>query len=443
MMKHLYFNLILLFLLIKGISAQDISPYLYGQNHWMADNDEQNRPGYLNQLWPKVEESGIQLVRYGGNGYEHRFPSKEKLKSIIDSIRGIGAEPLLQIPRGYSAKEAAELVKELKFSNGKGVRFYSIGNEPLLHNRSTIEEVYEYVTRIAPAMKAADPDIKIFIFDESSLMKEKYETVVGGKLDLTGKDKNGNWMVDGITFHNYPNGPEFDREDVVFTGPFKIRRQVEQLLEMIEKANLKNNRTGDAKLMWGLTEVNVTYVNPDREISGTGNTSYLGGQFIAEMYGLGLQYGAFTVSPWCISETDRIKTDFGYIGLPSEFYPRSAYYHTQMMAHHMTGDFLPSKSSNSYVKSIASVNDDEICIMILNEDKVRDFSFDIMLNKNGDSSKPLLIHVDAGLENTITGNIPNQTTMLFVISKSGEVKKQYTYGLKHNLEYLPPEVKIF
>ena len=282
---------------------------------------------------------------------------------------------------------------------GKGIRFYSIGNEPLLHNRSTIEEVYEYVTRIAPAMKAADPDIKIFIFDESSLMTEKYAAVVGGRLDLTGKDKNGNWMVDGITFHNYPNGPEFDREDVVFTGPYKILRQVEQLLEMMEKANLKNNRAGDAGLMWGLTEVNVTYVNPDREISGIGNTSFLGGQFIAEMYGLGLRYGAFTVSPWCINETDRVKTDFGYIGLPSEFYPRSAYYHTQMMAENMNGKFLQTKSSNSYVKTIGSESDDEICIMILNEDNARGFDFDIVLNKDGHSSKPLIINADYGLDN--------------------------------------------
>ena len=71
----------------------------------------------------------------------------------------------------------------------------------------------------------------------------------------------------------------------------------------------------DAALLWGLTEVNVTYINPDREISGIGNTSFLGGQFIAEIYGIGLEFGAFTVDPWCISETDRVSTDFGFLGL--------------------------------------------------------------------------------------------------------------------------------
>jgi hypothetical protein len=248
-------------------------------------------------------------------------------------------------------------------------------------------------------------------------------------------------MIDGITFHNYPNGRDYNRDDVVFTGPYKIRHQIEQLIKMIEKANKKHGRTGDAKLLWGLTETNVTYANPNREISGYGNPSFLGGQFIAEIYGLGLKYGAFTVCPWSINETDRVSTDFGYLGLPSEFYPRSSYYHTQMMALNMKGVYLPTMSNNSYVKTIGSESDDQICIMILNEDQTHDFNFDLVLNKSGDSPKPLLIHADLDLDKVISGTIPNQTTILFVLSKSGEIKKKYTYGITQNLKHLPPEVE--
>ncbi len=381
------------------------------------------------------------MVRIGGAGYERRFPDRKTLTAMIDSIHRIGADPILQVPRTFSVSEVTDLVKEFKYSDAKGVRFYSIGNEPLLQNRSTVEKVYEYIKLLAPAMKAADPTIKIFIFDESSLMKDKYEAIVGGNLDLTGKDENGHWMIDGITFHNYPNGRDFNRDDVVFTGPFKIRHQIEQLMEMIENANKKHGRSGQAKLLWGFTETNVTYANPDREISGYGNPSFLGGQFIAEIYGLGLKYGAFTICPWCISETDRINTDFGYLGLPSEFYPRSSYYHTQMMAQSMKGVYLPTENNNSYVKTIGSMSDDEICVMILNEDQTHDFDFDLILNKKGDSPKPLLIHVDLGMGKVISGTIPNQTTMMFVLSKTGEIIKQYTYGLTQNMKNLPPEVK--
>ena len=227
-----------------------------------------------------------------------------------------------------------------------------------------------------------------------------------------------------------------------FTGPESIRGQFITLVEMMEKADKKHGRTGDAKLTWGLTEVNVTTSNPDREISGIGNTSFLGGQFMAEIYGLGMEYAAFTVAPWCISETDRISSDFGYLGLPSEFYPRSSYYHTQMMALNMKGEFLPTESSNSYVKTIASKSENEICIMILNKDQFHDFNFDLFLNENGRSLKPLSIRADTGIDKTITGTIPNQTTMLYIISKTGEVLKQYTYGLAQNLKNKPPDLLV-
>ncbi|MCF8265897.1 MAG: hypothetical protein K9I99_15460, partial [Melioribacteraceae bacterium] len=322
--------------------AQEISPWLFGQNHWMEQGDEGDRPGYVKQLWPMVEESGIQMVRIGGNGYEHRFPNREKLDSMIDSIRAIGAEPLLQIPSTYTNEEATELIKYYKYSEGKGVRFYSIGNEPVCNKADEIDIVYPYITRLAPVMKAADPTIKIFVFDACTLSKTAHEALCGGRLDVTGRDENGNWMIDGFAFHNYPNGSDFARDDVVFSGPAKIEKQIIELLEMMEIANKKHGRTGDAKLLWGLTEVNVTYRNPDREISGIGNPSFLGGQFIAEIFALGMQYGAFSVDPWCINEVDRIGTDFGYIGLPSEFYPRSSYYHTQMMSANMKGIFLPT-----------------------------------------------------------------------------------------------------
>jgi hypothetical protein len=441
-MKRVKMLLIMILAFTSMANAQQISPWLFGQNHWMEKTDEGKRPGYLYMLWPKVKESGIKTVRIGGGGYNRRLPVREKLDAIIDSIHGIGAEPILQVPSRYSAEEVTELVNYYNKSNRKRIEFWSIGNEPLLRERDSINKVHKYLMRIATALKAADPKIKVFVFDECSLFEKDYEAICGGRLDMTGKDKNGNWIIDGLTFHRYPNiSKDFSRDNVVFTGPQDIRGQVKKLVEMMEIADKKHNRQGEAKLMWGLTEVNVTTSNPDREISGYGNTSFVGGQFMAEIYGIGMEYGAFTVAPWCISETDRISSDFGYLGLPSEFYPRSSYYHTQMMALNMNGKFLPTKSNNSFVKTIGSVSDDKICVMVLNKDQFHDFDFDLMLGKVVDSNKPLLMRADVGVEKVISGTIQNQTTMLYVLSKSGEILKQYTYGLKQNLKYLPPEVK--
>jgi hypothetical protein len=424
----------------SAVNAQEISPWLFGQNHWMDSGDEGNRPAYLSTLWQEVGKSNITMVRIGGNGYEHRFPDNTRLVGMIDSIRGIGAEPILQVPRKYSAKEATDLVNFLNNNpEREPLQYWSIGNEPICNNEGEIDKVYTYLIRIAPAMKAADPSIKIFVFDGCTFYPEAYKALCGGRLDITGKDKKGNWLIDGFTFHNYPNGRKFGRDDVVFSGPYKIRKQIIQLQEMMDEANQKHGRTGDAELRWGLTETNVTYINPDREIAGIGNPSFLGGQFIAEIYGLGLEYGAFTVNPWCLVETDRVQTDFGFLGLPSEFYPRSSFYHTQMMAAHMNGDFLPSTTSNSYVRTIATVDDDEIVVMILNRDQTKDFEFDLFLGKKGMSPKSLIIHVDAGLDKVISDTIPNQTTLMFVLSKTGEVLKKYTYGISQNMKNLPPD----
>jgi hypothetical protein len=449
-MKNICLSFLLFLTILQSANSQKISPWLFGQNHWIGNEDEDGRPGYIHLLWPKIGDSGIKMVRIGGNNYNNRNhpifnPDRKRLNSILDSIRSIGAEPYFQIPSGkgdtrdLTVDEVVKLVKEYKYSNGKGIRFYCIGNEPLLHDRQNIQKVHDYVKKLAPAMKAADPTIKIFIFEECDLFEEQHRRVIGGDLDLTGKDKNGNWMVDGITFHRYPGAR--DRDQVVFGGPNDIRFKTKMLMEMMDKANKKHGRTGDQKLKWGLTEFNVTTSNPDREVAGIGNTSFLGGQFIAEIYGIGMEYGAFTMTPWCISETDQLKTDFGFIGAPMDFLPRSSYYHTQLMANNMKGSFLPTSSSNSYVHSIASIGDDEICVMILNRDKYNNFDFDLMLSKDKFSRKGLAVRVEMGLDKIITGNIPNQTTMLFVLSKTGEVKKQYTYGVAHNLKNLPPEEK--
>ena len=440
-MKKVILLLLVALALSTGSNAQELSPYLFGQNHWIAQGDEGTRVGYLHLLWPEVKESGIKSVRIGGNGYNHNLPERKRLSDMIDSIRNIGAEPILQVPEDFTAIQAMELVEYYTRPGSKKVHFWSIGNEPLLKKGTTIDQVYEYIMRIAPAMKKVDPTITLFVFDECELREEAYRDLCGGRLDIAGLKENGVWLIDGFTFHKYPNGRDFNRDNVVFSGPETILNQTILLKQIMEEADLKHNRTGDAKLKWGLTEVNVTYANPDREISGYGNPSFLGGQFIAEIYGIGMQYGAFSVNPWCISETDAVNTDFGYLGLPNEFYPRSSYYHTQMMAQNMTGSFMNTSDNQKYVKTIGSISKDQITVLVMNQDQNMDFGFEIMLNKSGKSKKPLVINADASLDMRISGRIEKQSSMMFVFDAQGELVKQISYGLAQNLKNQAPEVK--
>jgi hypothetical protein len=114
------------------LPAQEISPTLFGQNFWLAQGDEGNRPGYLDLLWPQVKASGVTMIRIGGNGYERQMPGSLRLSRMIDSIKSIGAEPLLQVPRQYSADEAYRLVRSVNASTREHVKYWSIGNEPIL-----------------------------------------------------------------------------------------------------------------------------------------------------------------------------------------------------------------------------------------------------------------------------------------------------------------------
>jgi len=423
--------------------AQEISPWLIGQNHWLADGDEGGRPGYLHLLWPRVAESGVRLVRIGGNGYEHSFPEPEQLRAMVDAIRGIGAEPLLQVPRDFSGEQAAELVRRFNASAPGTVRFWSIGNEPLLREPDIIDEVHEYVVRIATAMKEADPTIRILVFDECEMRTEAFLALCGGRLDVTGTKVNGAWMVDGFTFHRYPNGEEYTREDVVLRSSEDIRRQAEELVAMMAKADEKHGRTGRDRLDWGLTEVNLTYHNPDREVDGIGNASFLAGQYLAEVFGIGMELGAFTVAPWCISETDRVQTDFGYLGVPPAHHPRSIYYHVQLMARHMVGRFVPSSTGDPEVKSIAARTDRSLAVMILNESADRDLDYEIVLGSGASSAKPLVVKVDVGLPAGHAGRLPRQTSVLVVFDAQGRALLQYEYGVDKNLSELPPAVTQF
>ena len=427
----------------KVVGAQDISPWLVGQNHWLADGDEGGRPGHLHLLWPRVAESGVRLVRIGGNGYEHHFPERERLVAMVEAIRGIGAEPLLQVPRSFTGEQAAELVRSFNASAPGTVKFWSIGNEPLLREPDIIDEVHEYLVRIATAMKQADPTIKIFVFDECEMRTAAFAALCGGSLDITGTKVNGDWMVDGFTFHRYPNGETYSREDVVLRSSGDIRRQAEELVAMMAKADEKHGRTAEDRLQWGLTEVNLTYRNPDREADGIGNPSFLAGQFMAEVFGIGMELGAFTVAPWCISETDRVETDFGYLGLPPTFHPRSSYYHVQMMARHMVGRFVPSSTGDTNVKSIATRSDQALAVMILNESQDRDMDYEILFGREASSEKPLVVRVDAALPARYAGRLPRQTSVLLLFDGQGKAILQYRYGVGQNLNEQPPEVTQF
>ena len=293
-----------------------ISPYLFGQNLWLTSKAE-GRPGYIQEfLWDKVEASGAKIIRIGGNGYEHKMPPMDTLDSWVTNIKKIGAEPLFQVSRLESAGRAAELVKHFSQNDNLKIKYWSIGNEPYGMAKWSIDTISKMIKSYSTAMKRVDPSIKIFVPDAASYYNDLYEALLlSDEHGVAGRNEDGEWYIDGVNFHSYPNGKEYSRKDVIFNSVDKMRGQILSLKEDMNASNIKYNRTGEAALIWGLTEFNITYSNPDdHSVDGFAVPSFVNGQFWVDVFALSMEHGAFCVTPWCIQESDVPKTYFGYIG---------------------------------------------------------------------------------------------------------------------------------
>lgn len=427
-----------------GANAQKISPYIYGQNLWLT-NGAEGRPGYIDKIWPKVKDSGVAIIRIGGAGYDKNMPDLKTLTHWVKSIKKIGAEPLMQVSRYKSAAESAELVKYFNSKKDTYIKFWAIGNEPYHMGKLDIDSISNYIKNHASAMKAFDPTIKILVPDLAAYYNNVYEALLRDeKLSIAGRDQNGNWYVDGINFHNYPNAKDYTRSDVIFFSVSKMRGMVLDLLNDIEYANKKYARNGEDQLIWGITEFNITYNNPDDlSPSGIAVPSFINGQFWVDIFCMAMEYEAFTVTPWCIQESDRPRTYFGYVGAPPEFTPHSTYYHLKMMAEYMNGEYVKMSSDNPYLKIFGSVNNDGTTILILNQHSSNTLNIDLnLINKEPTKEDCLNIIAAKELNANYKGQHKPNSTVLLRFNKKGEKTLELLYTQEMaNKNLAPMEIK--
>jgi hypothetical protein len=211
-----------------------------GINAWMPYQIGAHKYyGKLETKWADVQASGVQIMRYGGNGVDHYAdPSwvdpADAAKStmtqylvLVDAMRNQGIEPVLQVPvygSAYSSSQAADIVRYVNVTNGRAVKYWVIGNEPDLSGGgygsgyTTAAQVAAYFKPFASAMKAVDSTIKI-IGPETAWY---HDTIIngltscdGGADDITGADSNGNYYVDILSFHIYPFDGTQTRSQVI------------------------------------------------------------------------------------------------------------------------------------------------------------------------------------------------------------------------------------
>lgn len=410
-----------------------LSPTLVGQNLWYPDG--------LASLWPAVKASGVTLVRIGGNAPNKTPPSNAQYLDWVNQIRAIGAEPVVQVSQLVTDAQAKDLVTFLNVTKGLKIRLWNIGNEPDL-DKIPVEQVAAYVRGHAAAMRAADPTIQIFAPDLAWYDEPYLDALLGGASDITGKDTDGHYFIDGVTFHTYPNGATFDRVKAIAAAP-GIRANVEKLVAAMEAADAKNGRTGSAKLQWALGEFNITYSNPsNNDVGDYAVTSFLNGQFFAEVFGIGMQYGARYVAPWSIQESSggRGPQDLGYLDGPtSNARPRSSYFHLQLVASYFHGRYAAGKTNQALVKAYGAGDGQTLAVMIANEDDKNGYPFTLHLDGTGGEIPGALdIGIDSGLSGQVTGEIGAQSTAVLVFDGQGKLTKRVDYAIGDALAWTPP-----
>jgi hypothetical protein len=413
-----------------------ISPYLIGQNVWQAPSDG---------IWAKVKECGLGSIRIGGIGYNDNLPSRPTLMDWVKRIKAMGAEPIMQVPHSWSAEQATSLVRYFNVETGVRIKFWSIGNEPNLHGAVSVQNVSAYYKKLAPAMRDGDSSITIFGPECAWYDEAYYKPLIGGALDISGRDTEGRFYIDGVTFHKYPYADQYSRAISVAKAAEGLRENVKSLLALMAIAEAKNGRVGPHLLSWGLTEFNISFKNPQPNgIDGYGVHSFHNGQFFAEVFGIGMEYGATAMNTWSIYESggSRNATDLGFLDGGAQT-PRSTYYHMQLLGKFFKGEFSKVTSNLKDVRAIGAAYPEGFSVMILNMEETgsRDYVVNLEATAPG-PDRPAKLDLHTGVTGMFTGNLPAQTTEVLLFSKNGTWIKTTRYGIADAKINMAPSVSV-
>lgn len=429
------FLIILILLLKNGFSQTEISPFLFGQNAWMPeyiDNIYYN--GQLNNLWQEVADCNIKFIRVGGIANDIHLMTDQQVLNIIDSIRNIGAEPLIQISYGngaFTANQAATMVDFVNNTSSRNVKYWAIGNEPVVGYSVVASDIEIYFKEFATAMKQVDNTIKIVGPDLAWYNQSLLSALLGGTNDITGLDVNGNYYLDVLSYHIYAFDGTQTRTDVINSYTNSIAPSVTDLMNKLANANTLHNRIGTDSLTWAVTEFNINYQNPSaNDVTDLGANSFINGQLWAEIFSLGMQYEAVFMCPWSIHESngDTSTGDLGFIGgTLGNFSFRSSYYHEQLLSNNTFGFFANYYNNIIGVHTFGSHNSTDISVTIVNMNN-QSFSYEVIHNSTETSTADLVINTDTlDIQATYNDIIDAECTQVLVFDNLGIIKQKYTY----------------
>ncbi|MEL1240344.1 T9SS type A sorting domain-containing protein [Flavobacterium sp. DGU99] len=340
--------LVLFLMSANDLKAQVISSYFMGQNAWMPSFKYN---GKFEVVAPKLTDAAIKMIRIGGTNY-NKVPSGNdgltysQYDILINSVKSTGAEPIVQISHFLTYQSAKNLVYYLNVTKNYNIKYFCIGNEPDLEGVSSAA-VKTYITTLAPAIRDITASAIIMgpecAWMNGGIYGNMLNDLLGGSQNVAGKDSKGRYYLDIITYHSYDRYSITEMEDRIIA--------LKSLLTSI------NTTRTDKPLGWALTEFNTTSNNSQTAVPADFKVwSMYAGQFFAQVYGLGMKYGAFTVDAWATHEQSgaRTGTDLGLFDAEPNYAGRSNYYHTMMLGKFIKYNYMPTSTNNGNIKVVST-----------------------------------------------------------------------------------------
>ena len=333
---------------IDGTAPRAVAPTFFGQNYWswvVAWGDP------VAAVQASTKDLGVRFLRAGGANNDTQNPepfSLAEIDAFVSYARAVGAEPLLQVPmiknlagKAPVAQDAADPVTYVNKTQGHGLRYLSIGNEPDLYvDQKLMAAGYDAKAfcqtfkAYAEAVKAVDPSIQIVGPD----LSWKYQS--GANDWLTPFLQDCGSVVDVIAVHRYPIDPAQCTADRAYADDATYRQILARLRAILAD-------TGQSAKPLAITEANITWDgDPAKSTLGASPGTLPAALWLADNLGVSLENDLFNVSYWSLSE--------GWtLGFFNGTKPRPVYYAYQLFARRFGDHVLSTQGAPSGVSVYA------------------------------------------------------------------------------------------
>jgi hypothetical protein len=339
---------------VQRDAGTPISPFAFGHNYWDWVDWSQNGTTGISGTEPLVAAMHLNVIRAGGANNDTNSPQPfdaTQIDKFVAYCRAVGAEPVLQVPilgnptdgGATSPQVAADMVTYANVTQGYGIRYWEIGNEP---------DGYSTLSNVNPGVPMTPADYCTTYQAYASAMTAANAAAADGGVpmhfvgpDLAWKYIPGNdWLtpfldackdvVDVVSIHRYPFSAAMVSADAVLADGAKFG---------LALANVKAIVAGHARpgTPLAVMEANVSYdYDPTKytdAAAAAGPGSFLSALWVADSVGVALQNQVWSLAFWNIGEVDLTGSVLGFIVGGS---PVPPYYGQELISSHFRGDLV-------------------------------------------------------------------------------------------------------